>query len=255
MPWLIAHRGAGRQAPENTIAAFEQALKYPIHGLETDVQMTKDGIPVLYHDRTLFKITKTRKRIADLTYQELCGLEWGKWFSPAFAKEPLLTLGELLRSYAHRTRLMIEIKSRASDRFSGRSFQLTRKVLHELHKPGLVNYRKNIFILSFDPEVLKLGHREAPEFNYVLNLSDRARDPTGYLSIQHADPLETHHLYALCVRLNYLSEKLVSFAHSQGKKVMTYVCNNAGQVDLALKFNADAVMTDDPQWITTHFIL
>ncbi|MFO8085417.1 MAG: glycerophosphodiester phosphodiesterase [Desulfobacterales bacterium] len=255
IPWLIAHRGANKQAPENTNTAFEQALRYPVDGLETDVQMTKDGIPVLYHDRTLFKVMKKRKQISDLTYHQLRELDWGSLYSSAFAKEPLLTLSEMLGSYAGRTRLMIEIKSRKPDQVSGKSSALTLKVLEELQKPEIYAHRKNIFVLSFDPAVLTLAHKNAPEFNYVLNLSNKAYDATGYLSILEMDATDIHHLYAFCVEIKNLSENLTLFAHSHGKKIMTYVCNNTRQTNRALDFNVDAVMTDDPRWITTYFKL
>jgi glycerophosphoryl diester phosphodiesterase len=255
VPWLIAHRGANKQAPENTNTAFEKALRYSVDGLETDVQMTKDGIPVLYHDRTLFKIMKKRKQIADLTYRQLRELDWGSWYSSAFAEELLLTLGEMLSSYAGRTRLMIEIKSRKPDQVSVKSSVLTLKVLEELQKPVIYDHRENIYILSFDPAVLTLAHKNAPEFNYVLNLSNKAYDETGYLSILEMDAIEIHHLYAFCVEIKNLSENLTLFAHSHGKKMMTYVCNNARQVNRAMDFNVDAVMTDDPRWITTYFKL
>ena len=55
-PWIVAHRGAGREAPENTRAAFDAALAHGVAGLEFDVQLSRDGVPVIYHDRTLARI-------------------------------------------------------------------------------------------------------------------------------------------------------------------------------------------------------
>ena len=231
-PWLIAHRGANREAPENTITAFDLALRYPVQGIETDIQMTKDGVPVLYHDQTVFKLMRKRKRVADFSFDELSELP---------------SLSELLSLYAHRTRLMLEIKSRKPDQLSGKSSQLTLKVLEELQKPEIAKYQENLFVLSFDPDVLKLGHQIAPEFKYVLNLSANAYDPTGYLSIMESDPSEIHHLYALCVALKNLSENLAAFARFHQKKLMTYVCNTPQQVNRALKFRANVIMTDNPK--------
>ncbi len=252
-PWLIAHRGANKQAPENTRSAFDIALSYPIDGMETDVQMTADGIPVLYHDPTLFKITGAPKRISDLTYRQLCEFNGGQWFSPSFAQEPWLTLDETLKSYAGRTRLMIEIKSYKPEQISGKSFELTLKVLEEIRKPLFKKCLENIFILSFDPNVLEFAHDHAPELRYVLNLSDKADDPTGHVSMINRDNADIAHLYGLCVSVKNLSEDLTAFTHSHQKKMMTYVCNNAGQVKRALNLNADVIMTDHPGWLTKYF--
>jgi glycerophosphoryl diester phosphodiesterase len=250
MPWLIAHRGANKQAPENTRSAFDIALSYPVDGLETDIQMTRDGIPVLYHDRTLFKIMGKRKRIADLTYMQLCELNWGRWYGQAFAEEPLLTLEETLISYLDRTRLMIEIKSRKPDQISGIASELTLKVLEAIKKPQFEKYLENIFILSFDPNVLKSAHVHAPELKYVLNLSANSSDSTGHVFIRKKTTSEINHLYGLCAPVKNLSEDLTAFAHDHGKKMMTYVCNSVRQVKRALNLDADVIMTDYPEWLT-----
>jgi glycerophosphoryl diester phosphodiesterase len=251
-PWLIAHRGANKQALENTKSAFDIALSYPIDGMETDVQMTADDVPVLYHDPTLFKILGTPKRISDVTYRQLCEMNRGQWFSPTFAQEPVLTLDEALESYAHRTRLMIEIKSYKPDQMSGKSLELTLKVVEGIRKPQLKNYLENIFILSFDPVVLKTAYDHAPELKYVLNLSDEANDSTGYVSIRNSNGSDIGHLYGLCVSMKNLSEDLTTFAHSRQKIIMTYVCNNVGHVKKALELNADVIMTDHPGWLTKY---
>ncbi len=252
IPWVIAHRGASKHAPENTRPAFDLALSYTIDGLETDVQLTKDGIPVLYHDPTLLKVMKKRKRVADVTYRQLCKLDFGKWYNPKFGNEPVLTLREMLASYNHRTRLMLEIKSPKADHSFQKSSELTLKVLQELQKPEIKKYRDKIFILSFDPAVLKLAHKTMPELKYVLNLSDKAYDLTGYISIIYKDPSKLHHLFALCVSIKNLSKNLTGFAHRYHKKMMTYVCNDSRQVRRAMECNADVIMTDDPGWLTKH---
>jgi glycerophosphoryl diester phosphodiesterase len=252
-PWVIAHRGANMHAPENTRSAFDLALSYPVDGLETDIQMTRDGIPVLYHDRTLFKIIGKRKRISDLTYLQLCELNRGRWYRRSFVQEPLLTLAETLELYAHRTYLMIEIKSRKPDQRSGRSSALTLKVLEELKKQRINHSWDNIFILSFDPDILKLAHDHAPELKYVLNLSDKINAPTGHVSIRKTHESDIRHLYGLCAAVKNISKDLTAFAHDHQKKMMTYVCNNARQVKRALNLNVDVIMTDNPGWLTEYF--
>jgi glycerophosphoryl diester phosphodiesterase len=189
LPWLVAHRGAMREAPENTRAAFDRALSYGPDGVEFDVQLTRDGVPVLYHDRTLARIEGGRKRISDYTYSFLRRKDWGGWFSRAFAGEPILSLEEALQIYGARTRLFIEIKSRARDRLSGGSDTLTRRVLDLLARHIPTAARGDVFILSFDPEVLDLAYREDADWRYVLNVSNpRGRRISGVFSTHAASP-------------------------------------------------------------------
>jgi glycerophosphoryl diester phosphodiesterase len=131
-PWIIAHRGARVSAPENTRSAFDAALAYPIDGIELDVQMSKDEVPVLFHDQTLAKIYGGLRRVSDFSYDHLKRYDWGSWFSRFYQGEPLLTLEETLKDYAEKTRLLIEIKSQERDRKSGVSRTLTLKVLELL---------------------------------------------------------------------------------------------------------------------------
>ena len=153
-----------------------------------------------------------RKRISDLTFEQLKGLPWGR-NRPEFADEPLMTLRENLELYASRTRLMVEIKSRKHDRESGRSFETTLNVLKELERPEIQKHAEKIFILSFDPDALKLWFEHAPQYKYVLNVSDEPGGPTGYQSIVERPYSETGHLFAHIQHpkiqfLNELTEKI-----------------------------------------------
>lgn len=239
--WIIAHRGARDEAIENTRAAFDKALTYPIDGIELDLRMTHDHTVIVWHDRTLFRLNASRKRISSHTYEQLCAVS---------SEEPMLTLTETLNRYAHRTRLMLEIKSDDADRISGRHLELTDNVMAEIRNPNITPYLDNIFILSFDTEVLKSAYRQFPGLKYVLNLSDSDADPTGPKSVMQLPRSEIGYFYAVCVNRKYLSEELVRFAHHLQKQVMTYTCNTLKQARQAMSLNADVLMTDKPGWLT-----
>lgn len=248
MPLIIAHRGARTEAPENTKSAFDAALKYPIDGFEFDVRMSKDGNAVLYHDKTLYKINRTRKRISDYSYKELCKFDWGEWFSPEYANEPLLTLSETLSLYAHRTRLMIEIKSDPADQKSGRNLELTDLVLTELNKPNIRKHLDNIYVLSFDSEVLKHAYQKSPKIRYVLNLSEDD-SPTSFKHIFKQPLSEINYLYALCLNRKYLSQEMIKPCRKSKKQVMTYSCNTLTIFNKAMLAGTDVIMTDKPSVI------
>ncbi|MDE6202594.1 MAG: phosphatase PAP2 family protein, partial [Lachnospiraceae bacterium] len=96
LPAIIAHRGYSSEFPENTLAAFEGALDIGVDYIELDVQLTKDGQAVIFHDDDLKRITGVEGRVSEYTYDELRGLDAGSWFSSSFAGERIPSLREAL---------------------------------------------------------------------------------------------------------------------------------------------------------------
>ena len=76
----IAHRGASRDCPENTLAAFDEALRQGCDGIEMDLQLSRDGVPVIYHDRTLTRAGGGRHRVVSRDLAELRTLDVGARF-------------------------------------------------------------------------------------------------------------------------------------------------------------------------------
>src|SRR3569623_271093 len=112
---LIAHRGNSSAAPENTLPAFRSALDAGIVTVECDVQQTADDELVVFHDDTLERVTDarerltaTKRRVSDCTLADLRKLDAGRWFSPAFARTSIPTLGETLKAVLPRGQLMVE---------------------------------------------------------------------------------------------------------------------------------------------------
>lgn len=95
-PQIVAHRGASDLAPENTLAAFERARQDGADIIELDVQVSRDGEVVVFHDESVERTTGGSGRISELTLAELRALDAGSWFAPRFAGEHLPTLREVL---------------------------------------------------------------------------------------------------------------------------------------------------------------
>ncbi|MGO9275053.1 MAG: glycerophosphodiester phosphodiesterase [Terriglobia bacterium] len=101
---IIGHRGASGEAPENTIAAFDLAIKQHADGIEFDVRLSKDGVPVVVHDPTLWRTTSARGRVRGRTLSELKQLDAGSWFNrrfpdladPSYDGQKIPTLAETL---------------------------------------------------------------------------------------------------------------------------------------------------------------
>ncbi|MGD7216371.1 glycerophosphodiester phosphodiesterase family protein, partial [Ralstonia pseudosolanacearum] len=96
-PRAIAHRGAGKLAPENTLAAFRHGAGFGYRMFEFDVKLSGDGVAVLLHDATLERTTSGHGRIDALSFGQIAQLDAGSWHSPAFAGEPVPTLAAVAR--------------------------------------------------------------------------------------------------------------------------------------------------------------
>jgi len=108
--FLYAHRGASAQAPENTLAAFRQAIVSGADGVELDVHLSADGVPVVIHDTTLERTTDGGGPVGRYTAAELEAMDAGSWFAQEFAGEPVPTLRQVLELLAGRLRINVEIK-------------------------------------------------------------------------------------------------------------------------------------------------
>nr|MBC8414207.1 hypothetical protein [bacterium] len=137
-----------------------------------------------------------------------------------------------------------EIKSRKRDRLVKRSELLTSLTMKLIAEKVSNETLSNIFILSFDPEVLRLGYKQTPALKYVLNL-ERPEELSNNKS-------ETDHLHAFCMPVSRLRESFVKKARAGGKQIWTYSCNVPSQVRKALSFRADLIMTDRPGWLPQY---
>ena len=93
---IIAHRGFSSIAPENTLAAFEQAIARGARSIEFDIQLSADSVPVIFHDATLERITGVSGKVRDKNLSQLQTLDAGKWFGAEFLGQKIPTLKEAL---------------------------------------------------------------------------------------------------------------------------------------------------------------
>lgn len=143
-----AHRGASGLAPENTMAAMRKALDYPfVEWIELDVQLSKDGVPVVMHDDTVNRTTGRKGRVADYTAAELAAMDAGGWFAPEFRGEPVPTLEQVLEFAAGKCRLNVELKT-----YGGRYPGIEAAVAALLRRHGLI---EETVVTSFDPTALR----------------------------------------------------------------------------------------------------
>jgi glycerophosphoryl diester phosphodiesterase len=162
-PWaerLVAHRGHARVCPENTLSAVKSALEAGARYLEVDVQLAADGVPHLFHDRTLERLCGVRGQLAELDTAALAKLraaERGR-FGSRFADEPVATLEALVellaRPEASAARVFVELKRAAIEAFG------PERVLLEV-LPRLEPIARRALLISFDLGVLELARRRS----------------------------------------------------------------------------------------------
>lgn len=152
--FLYAHRGASAEAPENTLAAFRRAVEVGADGIELDVHLSADGIPVVIHDETLERTTDGTGPVAAWSSGRLQALDAGSWFDEHFAGEAVPTLEETLRLLSGRLRLNLEVKE---PRAGLAILELLRAFPHA-----------DAVISSFDYGVLARLRRASPELPLAM---------------------------------------------------------------------------------------
>ncbi|MFJ6748354.1 MULTISPECIES: glycerophosphodiester phosphodiesterase [unclassified Streptomyces] len=170
-PLLIAHRGASRDAPENTLAAVDAAHRRGLAWVENDVQRTKDGKLVVIHDATLKRTTDAEQvfpgrapwRVRDFTAAEIARLDAGGWFGKRFAGERVPTLAAYLHRLEHNgQRLLLEIKSPKDRPYRG----IEKQVVGELRAQRWLDRAhagRRIVVQSFCVSCVKAVHELAPQ--------------------------------------------------------------------------------------------
>eukprot|EP00033_Pygsuia_biforma_P000296 GCRY01000363.1.p1 GENE.GCRY01000363.1~~GCRY01000363.1.p1 ORF type:complete len:434 (+),score=94.77 GCRY01000363.1:65-1366(+) len=129
-PMVIGHRGTRFNAPENTLPAFKFAIGVGADGIETDLQLTKDGVIVLCHDSSLKRTTNCTGQISDYTYEELMKCDAGSWFGSDFAHTKIPTFEEAVElAYKHNVFIVMDLKELDSSAAENQRLSEVKKIL------------------------------------------------------------------------------------------------------------------------------
>ncbi|MDQ0657358.1 glycerophosphodiester phosphodiesterase family protein [Paenibacillus sp. W2I17] len=165
----VAHRGFSSIAPENTMAAFLMAMERPeVQWMELDVQLSRDGVPVVIHDFTVDRTTNGKGLVRETDWADLQRLDAGAWKNKSYKGERIPALSELLDRSCGRVRLNIELKTQG-DMYQG----LPAAVIHEVRKRHMQN---DVVITSFEPAALIEVKKLAPEIQTGLIIDARPGD-------------------------------------------------------------------------------
>lgn len=234
---VFAHRGANREAAENTQSAFERALAYPIDGIETDIQLSRDGVAVLWHDHYLGKLGLPNKRIADYDLCELQSMNFAAHFSAEANPEGIMGLDEFIAAYRQRCRLLLEIKNSDGEK-TGRQESKVRQTLELAGK----TQDSAIVASSFHLPSLIYAHRCEPDFPLIYNCESGLKvADAGH--ILNAYPF----LLGLCLHKTSLKPDMVDMLRDHNKRIAVYTCNSDTEIQRALELGIDIIISDLPQ--------
>ncbi len=223
---VAAHRGASAEAPENTLAAVEQAIANRADYAEIDVQETKDGVVILLHDSNLKRTTGVDAEVSDWNYKKIRQLDAGSWFSEEYKGEVIPTLAETLEAAKGKIKLNIEIKLNGTER------NLVQSVVRLIE---IYDMTDDCVITSFQASALKEVKR--------LNADIR----TGYiLKVAYGDFSGLDYADALSVNYSFATSMLVNDAHDAGKEVYVWTINSEEKIINMISNGVDMVITDRP---------
>lgn len=244
---IISHRGANFFAPQNTLPAFEKSLEIGVDGFETDVHLTKDGVPVLCHNYTVNATSNQKGNITDYTYDELLSFDFGEYFSPAYKGTKMPTVEDFLTLVSASDIKILNIELKSPKEKTERS--IVRKTINLVRDFSLMD---RLLISSFNPELLTEAKRYAPECKTGLLYSPNhliawkiSRNPVAYALNIGADALHPHQIY--------VNEKYVEAAHKNNLAVNPWTVDTPKDIEKMLACNVDGIITNHPD-LVKHLI-
>ena len=233
---MIGHRGDPSGAPEQTLAAYERAVRLGADLIEADVRRTSDGRLVMLHDATVDRTTDGSGPVAALTFEQVRRLDAGGWFAPGFAGARVPSLEELFE-LAERGRIGLCLEAKGETAAERES--LACAVAREIERRGRLEQDA---LASFDHEALAAAARAVPGVRLAPErLPERgASDPGAVVEQARAlgAPIVQHHHADL-------TAETVAATHGAGCAIWAWPPTTSAELERALALGADAVMGDD----------
>jgi glycerophosphoryl diester phosphodiesterase len=250
LPLIIGHRGSSTVAPENTLVAFSQALRDRADGIELDVRLARDGVPVVIHDADLWRTGRRKASVARTTSERLGSIDVGSWFNEAnprsarkeYAREFVPTLAEvfaLFKRPAHRRALIyVELKTEADSCLD--LCQAVAEVISEFR------FARRVVIVSFDLKAV--GRMKTIESSVSTGaLFEPKRSALKIMSARRlikaaldcgADEILLHRLSA--------RRRLVQLAQEANLRSVVWTVDDPGWVRRRVDYGLHAIMTNNP---------
>ncbi len=228
-PLVIGHRGASHAAPQNTLAAFRRAAEVGADGVELDVHLSRDGVPVVIHNDSVDATTDGKGLVREMTLADLKTLDAGARFDPAFAGERIPTLEEVLAEVGARLLVNIELKA-------DRTVELVAAVVELVRRMGM---QERVWFSSFKPYALYRARALASEIPCGL-----LYDPLslGTFILRPFTPYEALHPYK-----DLVTAQSIRRAHRRGLRVFTWTLDDLTLARQFALWGVDGIITNEPE--------
>lgn len=222
-----AHRGASAYAPENTMSSFKKAFQLGSNGIELDLQKTKDGKLVIFHDKEIDKKSNGTGKISDYTYNELLELDFGSWFGKEFKNEKIVLFEDFMQSVSDKNLILaIELKEE----------EIEKDTLEIINK----YYNKdNIFITSFIYNAL-LNVRK---FDNNIKIGWLIKDDINKRNVSELVKISGNQI---CPPANLVSKEGIKLARENGLSVRLWGVSNEEIMERVYKFDIDGMTVNFP---------
>lgn len=234
-PKLVAHRGGGYLAPENTLAGMQAAVDYGFEAVEFDVKLSRDGVPFLLHDDDLDRTTTAQGPAKQQAWAALAQMDAGSWFAARFSGERLPSLDVVMAfCLAQRLQMNIELKPCLGlEQATGRA--VAKKIGAHWHTPARLGQPLPL-LSSFSLTALSAARDAAPEL------------PRGLLIECWSDDVLPQLQTLACVSLHApaaaLSQERVNAIKAAGFKVLAWTVNDVAKTQQLLAWGVNTVVTD-----------
>jgi len=240
---VIAHRGASAYAPENTLPAFARALEIGVIEVELDVQLSRDSVPVLFHDDTLEPKTPLTGRVREHAAAELTRAEIGSWFDRTHPDAPrrwagtkLVTLAEVFAAFGAKLHYHVEIKDELE--------QTPARVLAAVTAAGLADH---VTLTSFQRVQLERARRIDPRVPACWLLKQAPRE--------QLDAARAAGFAMVGVRASELDREIVAAAHARGLEIRAFAVESSqAALEQALASGANGMTIDVPERLVARLL-
>ncbi len=223
-----AHRGASEYAPENTLLSFYTGIFMGANGIETDVQRTKDGVLVLFHDDTLTRVTGEAGTIADYTYEELRRFDVRK----GHLTDKICTLEDFLANFAHRDlTFAIELKKPGTE----------EDVAALIRRCGV---QEKVVITSFQFDCIRIMRQNAPELECGFL--------TSTVTDERLAEMRTLGIGEICPKATNFTAEDAARWHGMGFNVRAWGVANTEIMIAACEAGADGMTVNFPDKLTAY---
>jgi len=229
-PYILAHRGDSGSAPENTLASFKKAVDKGADGVELDVHLTADGVPIVIHDETVNRTTQERGRVAEFLLREITKIDAGTYYSSDFSHEKIPSLKEVLEVVSGMKVINIELKNNREN-YPG----IEQKVIKLTKEMGVFS---KIIFSSFNHYSMIKVKEISPDAKIGVLYKAWLFEPWKYGKRMGINNIHPHY--------RAVNKDIINKCKDHGISVNVYGTNDKDRIEHLIRSGVDMIICDFP---------